>query len=140
MGIMFAVLSSIAWGIGNIFAGLGLCNLKALPGSALSMVAGLLTLATVTTILQRKELLSISWQAMLLFAAIGVFSFALGRFVNYIGIRRIGAARATVVTASAPFFASLMAIIFLKEVPNLLVVSGTVLVAAGLYLTMSGKQ
>ncbi len=55
------------------------------------------------------------------------------------GIERIGAARATSLTASAPFFASLTAIAFLKEVPNFLIVSGTILVIGGLYLTMSGK-
>ncbi len=140
MGIIFAFMSAIGWGIGNVFAGLGLCHVKALPGSALSMAAGAFTLALITFIVQPRDLLAISGQAMALFATIGVFSFALGRFINYAGIKRIGAARATSVTASAPLFASLLAIIILKETPNLLVIGGTVLVVGGLYLTMSGKK
>ncbi len=139
MGIIFALLSSIGWGISAILAGKGLSNIKVLPGTALSLVSTFLTVALATVVLQWKELTSISWQGILLFAAIGIFSFALGRLFNYLGIERIGAARCTSLTASAPFFASVLAILFLGEKPNILIISGTILVIAGLYLTMSGR-
>lgn len=138
MGILFAILAAIGWGTSAVFAGKGLSNIKVIPGTALSVLSSFLTVGVATVALQWNDLMTVSWQAIALFATIGILSFALGRAFNYLGIERIGAARATSVTASAPFFASLTAIIFLKETPNLLVVAGTVLVIGGLYLTMSG--
>ena len=89
--------------------------------------------------LQRKELFSISWEAAAWFAIIGIMSLSMGRLFNYQGIQRIGAARAATITSASPLFASLTAVIFLKEVPNLLVVMGTILVVGGLYIIMRSK-
>ncbi|MDP2720247.1 MAG: DMT family transporter [Dehalococcoidia bacterium] len=140
MGIFFAVISSIGWGVSAVLVGGSLHKMKVLPGTALSVVASFLTVAIITSLLQWDELVSAGWNAVLLFALVGVLSFTLGRFFNYLGIRRLGAARTTSITAAAPLFASITAIIFLKEVPNTLIISGTILVVVGLYLTMSSKQ
>ncbi len=138
MGILFAILAAIGWGTSAVFAGKGLSNIKVIPGTALSVLSSFFTVGVATVALQWNDLMTVSWQAIALFAAVGILSFALGRAFNYMGIERIGAARATSITACAPFFASLTAIIFLNERPNLLVIGGTILVIGGLYLTMSG--
>ncbi|MDP2720244.1 MAG: DMT family transporter [Dehalococcoidia bacterium] len=140
MGIFFAILSSIGWALSAILVGHGLRNLKPLPGAALSLISSFLTVGCLTLLLQRNELLSIPLKGILWFAVIGTFNFALGRLCHYLSIQRIGAARTTSITASAPIFASLSAIIFLGETPNLMVIAGTVLVLGGVYTTISAKR
>jgi uncharacterized membrane protein len=73
------------------------------------------------------------------FMAAGFFAPAIGQTLGYLGIERIGVARAMPIVNSAPIFSSLLAVFFLGEVWVLQNIVGTGLVIIGAVILSSGK-
>jgi drug/metabolite transporter (DMT)-like permease len=69
--------------------------------------------------------------AIVAFAAAGMVGTLLGRAAFYLGIKRIGAARAEPLKASTPLHATVLAVVLLGEVVTPPQVAGIVLVVAG---------
>jgi len=140
LGIGFALLAALGWGMGAVFARLGLQYVKVTTGTFISLVASLLLTGSITLLVRFDELASISFGAILWFFMIGVINFPLGRRFNYMGIHYVGVGRATPIFSSSPLFALTIAVAFTNETVTPLIVLGTALVVSGLWLLVSGNR
>ncbi len=73
-------------------------------------------------------------QAVLYFMLSGILQPLLSRVLYYVGLTRIGVARAGTLRGTSPLFALMLAVIFLHERPAIFVYGGTVLTVASIWL------
>ena len=73
------------------------------------------------------------------FVLVGLLGPCLGRVFNFIGVARLGAARATPLVNSAPLFTTLLAVVFLHEQITLRIVLGMLSIVAGVGF-LTGQQ
>lgn len=76
---------------------------------------------------------SLSWWVLFLFVLSGLLQPIL-RFLTYAGIHYVGAAAGTTLRGAHPLFSTSLAILFLGEPLNLLIVLGTIAIVAGVAL------
>jgi len=76
---------------------------------------------------------SLSWWVLFLFVLSGLLQPIL-RFLTYAGIHYVGAAAGTTLRGAHPLFCTSLAILFLGEPLNLLIVLGTIAIVAGVAL------
>ena len=75
----------------------------------------------------------VSWWVLFLFVLSGLLQPIL-RFLTYAGIHYVGAAAGTTLRGAHPLFSTTLAILFLGEPLNLLIVLGTIAIVAGVVL------
>ena len=139
LGIVLAITAAFCWGIGAIFARLGLRNIRASTGTFISTLASVLLVGLLALTLNFDDIVHLSPTALLWFALIGVANFVLGRQFNYLAIKYIGVTKATPLFAAAPFFAMFLAVIFIGERVNVAIVIGTLVIMTGLYLVVTSE-
>lgn len=142
MGIFLAIVAAVGWGISSSFARLGFSSVKSLSpagGVFVSVIASLVIILGVNLAFQWQELTSISAKAILWFAMVGLSSFAFARYCHFKGVELIGASKASALSAAAPLFAMVTAIIFLHEGVTWPILTGLFLIIGGLY-SLSGHQ
>ena len=125
-GVLLVILAALFWGAGNVFARVGLQNIKVVSGTILSLAASLIVALIMVFVFEFEALVSVSLFAVGWFALIGLVHFVFGRVFLYQSMRYIGAARGTSISHSAPLFALILAITFLRETPTIPVVIGTI--------------
>ena len=103
----------------------------------MSVVTGAVVLTIIVTPLYREEILSLPLTAFAWFAILGLITFSLARFLYYTGVRFAGVTRAGTLSASRPFFATILALIFLREVPTLWSALGMLIIVSGIALVAS---
>ena len=139
LGIALAITAALCWGTGAVFARLGLQRLKPATGVFNSMLSSIFLVVTLALLIYFDDIVSLSPQALLWFALIGVVTYVIGRQFNYAGIRHIGVTRATPIFASAPLFAMVLAVTFLGESVNAWVIIGTLSIIGGLSLMVTSR-
>ena len=137
LAILMALGASLSWGLGAVLVRIGLRDLTTVVGTQVSLISGLVFIGALVLLLQPGELASLSLVSILLFAAIGVLNFPMGRFFNYMSISLIGVGKSTPLLASSPLFAMVLAVVFTGETISLTTAAGTALIVAGLYVTLS---
>ncbi len=100
------------------------------------MFVSLVVCAPVLTVL---ALIAVPWdeysiRGIAYFAAIGLFAPPVVRFLTYIGVDRLGVSRSAPVRSLTPFFAVLLAIVFLGEPLSSHIILGTVAIFSGALL------
>jgi drug/metabolite transporter (DMT)-like permease len=136
LAVAFALGAAVSWAFSAVCVRAGLRYMPATTGTFLSLVSGLVLMLAVVALFQREQLGNLTLAATGIFAAVGLFNFIFGRYLNFLSISHLGVARATPLTASTPLFAAVLAVIFLDESLNGLTVLGTGLVLAGIYLVL----
>lgn len=139
LGIVLAITAAFCWGTGAIFARLGLGRIKPSPGTLISMLSSLVLVGSLALTTRFDDVRSLSPAALAWFSLIGILNYLLGRQFNYSAIRYIGVTRATPLFATAPFFAIILAIVFLGEKVNVPIILGAFSVVAGLYLVVTSR-
>ena len=139
MGIVLAITTALFWGTGAIFARLGLQRVRASTGTFISMLSSLVLVGGLALIIDFDAVASLSVKALLWFGLIGVMTYVIGRQFNYISVRHIGVTKATPIFASAPLFSMILAVTFIGEQVNTLIVIGTLCIVGGLSLLVTGK-
>jgi len=134
--VAFALGAAVSWAVSAVFARQGLRYMPATIGTFLSLISGVVLMVGVVALFQRDQLADLTWAAVGIFAAVGLFNFVLGRYLNFLSIGHLGVARATPITASTPLFAAILAVLLLGETLNALTVLGTGLVLAGIYVVL----
>lgn len=131
LAILLGSAAAIGFGFVPFFARLGLIHLRTNTGVFISMLAGLFIVGLFAIPLHLEEIFEISKVTLIWVAFLGFINYRLGRFFNYTSVRLAGVARASPLLATAPLWATLVAIIFLNEIPNTLVLLGVVTVVGG---------
>jgi uncharacterized membrane protein len=94
----------------------------------------------VTTFLFVPRGYFLNYKGILVFIIIGLFAPTLVRTMTYYGIHTLGAGRSTPLRAMTPFFATIMAIIFLKESPHPIIFLGISLIVLGVAILAKKEE
>ena len=139
--ILLALGAAFSWGCSAVLVRTGLKYISSTAtGTLISLISGLVFTWVLVLALQRDQAMETSLEAILLFAAIGILNFPMGRFFNYMSMSRLGVGRSTPILASAPFFAMVVAVVFTGEEVALGTLAGAGLILAGLYLTIMPER
>lgn len=138
--VALALGAALSWGFGAIFVRLALRDMSTTVGTLISLIAGLFFTAILVAIFQLDDALDLSAEAILMFGIVGIFNFPLGRFLNYLSMSYLGVGRSTPILASSPLFAMAIAIIFTGESLSAPSIAGTLLIMAGLYVTLTDRE
>ena len=128
----FALGAALFWGSIPILVRKGLPH----ANPAVAVLWGLLASAPlflgVFIFHPRPVLHVIAPEAALWFAAVGVLGPCLGRVFNYMGVARLGAARATPLINTAPLFTTVFALVFLQEQITEKIALGVISIVVGI--------
>jgi len=139
LAIIFAITASLLWGTSFVFARWGLQHIKPATATLISLLSSLVLIGSLSLIIELDAVMSLSLAALLWFGLIGALNFGIGRQFSFLGVKYIGVTRSTPITASAPFFAMILAIVFTGEVVNIPIVAGTLCIVGGISLLVTGK-
>src|SRR5918992_1358732 len=130
MAEYYALQAAFCFSVAHIFVRRGLVHCNALTGSLISLgtsATGFWLLA-----LLLAPLAALKSSAIGYFAAAGLFAPAIGQTLGYIGMERMGVARAAAIVNTSPIVSSTFAVLFLGEVWLAQNILGTCLVIAGI--------
>lgn len=137
MAEYYALQAAFCFSIAHILVRRGLVHSNALTGSLISLgtsAAGFWTLAFFLAPLAALKLPAAGY-----FAAAGFFAPAIGQTLGYLGMERIGVARAAAIVNTSPMFSSVFAVVFLGEVWFAQNILGTCLVIVGIAILSSSR-
>lgn len=131
-GEMLALTSAVLWGAIPVLIRKGLPHSNASVAVLLGLLASVPLLFLVFSFHPRPVTQAVAPQAALWFAAVGIMGPCLGRVFNYIGVERLGAARATPLVNTSPLFTTVLALIFLREQVTPKILLGVLSIVAGI--------
>jgi uncharacterized membrane protein len=138
MAVQFALLAGFCFACSHVLVRRGMVNSNALTASVISLtMSATVAWCLVVLFVPLGAVLS---PAVWYFIVAGVFAPGLGRTLNFVGIERIGVARAVPIVNSSPIFASVFAVVFLAEVWKPQNIVGTTLVIFGVVILSSKKS
>lgn len=137
LGVLLALLASVAWGVTALCSRKGLQHLPARRGAFVANGTGFLLSLSAALIFQRQGLLSISLVALGWFGLNGIVSSGLANYFYYRAIHHAGASRATPVASVSPLLSLPLAAVLLGEVITPAIAAGAAGVVAGVYLVTS---
>jgi drug/metabolite transporter (DMT)-like permease len=138
-GECFALTAALLWGTIPVFVRKGLSHASASVAVLLGLLASLPLLVLVFSFHPRPVTQAVAPQAALLFAMVGLLGSGLGRVFNYLGVARLGAARATPLINSSPLFTTVLALVFLREQITLKIVLGVLCIVGGIAI-LTGQR
>ena len=94
---------------------------------------------SISIIFQTNEFENIELNHMKWFFAAGLFTFALGRLLNYTGVKFAGVSKSTPLVGTSTLFATILAIVLLGESPTILIGLGILLVTIGIIFITKSK-
>lgn len=130
--------------ISAVFFGIGMTFVKKATGKKPSPLNAVITFCIAATITWIAAIISqanmpdiAAWPY---FIAAGILAPGLSAIFNFEGIKRVGIAFATPLIATAPIFSTTLAIIFLQEEVNTLIILGTFIIIFGVFLLTFFRQ
>lgn len=139
-GAFIALLVPLCFGTGMVVARAGLVHVPPNTGNFLSLVVGWVVIAAAAAVLFPDELLGVSLAALAWLAMIGVVNFPVGRFLNFVSLRRLGVLRANPILAASPIISAFEGVVFLGEQINAAIGGGTLVAVAGMIVVVSGEM
>ena len=138
-GECLALTSAVLWGTIPVLVRKGLSHSNASVAVCLGLLASAPLLLLVFSVHPRPVMQAVAPQAAAWFAAVGIMGPCLGRVFNYLGVARLGAARATPLINSSPLFTTILALVFLREQVTLRILLGVLSIIAGIAV-LTGKR
>jgi DME family drug/metabolite transporter len=131
VGIAYALLAGILWGVGPLLLKRALKHTHVSTATLLEQnvsVLLLVGLATYSGEIRKIDFTSRAFWAFFLAGAVGA---SFGKVFYYKGIDKVGASKATSVKNSSPFLTTILAVLFLGESVSGLLLAGVALIVFG---------
>ena len=138
--VLMALLAALGFACGGIFARLAGQRIAVVTGTGISVVASLALVAIPALALDLPTIARISLAGFLWVALLALVNYPLARTLNYAAIGKIGAARASPLFSSSPLWSTLLAVIFLGERPNGVIIVGTLVIVAGVLVIVAESR
>ena len=138
-GILFAVIAAIGWGASAVLSRIALEKTDPRLATIVSLFFSSIIMFSISLSTQFNEFEKLIVSDFLWFFSAGLTSFAVGRLLNYVGIKNIGVSKASPLFGTSPLFAALLAIIILNENPTIMLGMGIVIVTFGIILITKSK-
>ena len=138
-GIIFALIAASGWGASAVFTKIALDKIDTRLGTIVSLFFSTVVMFSISIIFQTNEFENIELNHMKWFFAAGLFTFALGRLLNYTGVKFAGVSKSTPLVGTSTLFATILAIVLLVESPTILIGLGILLVTIGIIFITKSK-
>ena len=132
MSVYFAIQGAFLFALSHVVIRRGLVGSNAATGTMVSIIISAVIFWVVTPIF--VPLSSFATPAVWYFIVGGIFAPAVGRFMTFKAIERVGVARAVPITNTAPMFSSILAVLVVGETWPLQNIIGTTLVIFGVVI------
>lgn len=135
--LLFSLVAAVGWGIGPIFAKLGMASGgRSTQATLLVLLVGAVVfwISTVSQAGGLRVFTGVRLTTILLFVASGVFGSSLGWLLWFYAVDEVGASVGNVVFYTQPMFAALLAVLFLGERLTVGILVGILLVFGGVAL------
>ena len=139
IGILFALIAASGWGASAVFTKIALEKIDTRLGTIVSLFFSTIVMFSITSIFQFEKFNNIKPIHMVWFFAAGVFTFALGRLLNYTGVKFVGVSKSTPLVGTSTLFATILAKLLLGESPNIFIGIGILLVTIGIIFITKSK-
>ncbi len=140
LGIILSISAAFCWSIGAMLTRLGLRNgMKTSTATFISTLGSLPLLAVLALSVNLNDLAELTPIAIIWFVMIGIVNYVMARQFNYVSIKHIGVTKATPLFASSPVFAMTLAVIFLDEDINAVIILGAIAIFAGIYMVVTSQ-
>src|SRR4029453_12277895 len=139
MGECLALLTAMLWGTIPVIVRKGLPHASPTIAVLIGLLASVPLLILVLVFFPRPVTQVVAPQAAAWFAAVGILGSCLGRVFNYMGVDRLGAARATPLINSSPLFTFILALVFLREQVTLKILLGVLCIVSGI-VVLTGQR
>ncbi len=134
------MLAAVCFGTSSVLARAGLQRISTSRGTVISLFSSLTIAIVISLVFQFRYVVTLSLGAVLWFALVGIANFGLARYLNFEGLRLLGAARASILFSTAPLFAMVIAVLFIEERLNAAIVIGCLFIIGGISLVMSDAE
>ncbi|WP_455277797.1 DMT family transporter [[Eubacterium] cellulosolvens] len=131
LGILTALVASIAWSIGLILITIGISKMSVILANTIRFPFLFMFLFVVSRPWIKK--IDLKKENLILLFASGILGMTLGGLIFLFGVKYIGVSRATSLGASSPVWASLMSSLFLKEKVTWRILVAAFTVVIGIY-------
>ena len=136
-GIVFALLASLSWAIGDILIRIVVKHLSALLTTLLSLCSGAIFYYLFAFCKKDiKKIIKIPVKEKGRFAIHGIVSFGIGYFAFFSSMKYIGVTRAAIITAAWPIISSIVGFSFYKEHLSLSKILGILLLIGSVLLVI----
>ena len=137
-GALIALLVPVCFGTGMVVVRVGLQHVPPNTGNFLSLVSGWVVVTILAIAIYPSEMIHLKWIALFAFALIGFINFPVGRFFNFISIKKLGVLKAAPILAAAPIVSTAEGIFFLNEHANWIILLGTLVSIGGVVVVING--
>ena len=134
LAVAFAFLSALGFSSGGILLRVGTQRVSAPTAAFFSVITGAVLISVLALMLNLPEVKSVTPTALGWFALMGTIAYPVARVLIVTAMTMVGATRAAPMVSVQPLFAFGLALAFLGERPNLLLILGTPIVVCGLIL------
>ena len=138
--IAFAFLAACGFASGNVLVRVGTQQVPPPTAALLTVLSSMVLVVGLGLVLSLDEFKSLSLTAMGWILVMGVMGYPMARVLLVTAISMGGAARAVPMSGIQPVIAFTLGVLLLGERPNLLVILGTVVIVAGLFLVMMPRR
>ncbi len=135
-----ALTAAVLWGSIPVLVRKGLLHASASVAVLLGLLVSVPLILLVIFFHPHPLTQAVALQAAAWFAMAGILGSCVGRVFNYLGIARLGAARATPLIATSPLFTTVLALMFLREQITLKVILGVICIVAGIVFLTAQKR
>ena len=135
IGEVFALLSSVFWGLNGVFVRKALQEVNPISGTFFILLINTLWLVFLVLIDGTiSKNIHISFENVMLLVLAGFIQQFMGRTMTYFSVHFIGSSRAYTGTSTRIFFSAVLGMLILGEKPTTLVLIGSALIIFGLYI------
>jgi len=135
IGLFLILLASVAWAISTTWLRAGSGDLGAVAAAGVRVAATSAALTPVAYYVRRRVSPDgYGWRELTAAATGGILGIGLGSIAYVFAVQEAGAGKTAILTSTLPLFSLPLAVIFLHEKINLLVILGTVLCICGIWL------
>lgn len=131
------LVAALGFALAAIFARMAGRRIAVLTGVGTSVLASFCLALIPALVLDLPDLARIPVAGFLWIVLLAFIGYPLAQTFNFSAIARIGAARSTPLFNSNPVWATILAVAFLGERPNALIIGGTVAIVAGVILIVA---
>ncbi|OGQ81311.1 MAG: hypothetical protein A3F90_03335 [Deltaproteobacteria bacterium RIFCSPLOWO2_12_FULL_60_19] len=132
MGVFYALLAGILWGIGPLLLKKGMTLSNVSAATLIEQCVSVLVLGILAGLRGELVQLDFASKAFRFFALAGIIGASFGKIFYYKGIDTVGASKATSVKNSSPLLTTILAVVFLGEDLTLPIALGVVLIVFGI--------
>ena len=136
VAVAFAFLAACGFASGNVLVRVGTQKVPAPTAALLTVLSGVVVVGGLALVLNLDEITSLSTEAMGWILVLGIMGYPMARLFIITAISMVGATRAVPMAGLQPVIAFTLGVILLGERPDLLVIVGTPIIVAGLFLVV----